>query len=73
MGAWVIRNNIRKLRFYHDEMTQQQLAEKVKVTRQTIIAIEKGKYTPSLELAFRIARAFDSPLEEVFFLEETKA
>ena len=73
MGAWVIRNNIRKLRFYHDEMTQQQLAEKVKVTRQTIIAIEKGKYTPSLELAFRIARAFDAPLEEVFFLEETKA
>jgi putative transcriptional regulator len=73
MGAWVIRNNIRKLRFYHDEMTQQQLAEKVKVTRQTIIAIEKEKYTPSLELAFRIARAFDAPFEEVFFLEETKA
>jgi putative transcriptional regulator len=73
MDAWAIRNNIRKLRFYHDEMTQQQLAEKVKVTRQTIVAIEKGKYTPSLELAFRIARAFDSPLEEVFFLEETKA
>jgi putative transcriptional regulator len=73
MGAWAIRNNIRKLRFHHDEMTQQQLAEKVKVTRQTIIAIEKGKYTPSLELAFRIARAFDVPFEEVFFLEETEA
>ena len=71
MDAWAIRNNIRKLRFYHDEMTQQQLAEKVKVTRQTIVAIEKGKYTPSLDLAFRIARAFDAPLEEVFFLEET--
>ena len=71
MGAWVIRNNIRKLRFYHDEMTQQQLAEKVGVTRQTIVAIEKEKYGPSLELAFRIARAFDVPLEEVFFLEET--
>jgi putative transcriptional regulator len=71
MGAWVIRNNIRKLRFYHDEMTQQQLAEKVKVTRQTIIAIEKEKYTPSLELAFRIAHAFDAPFEEVFFLEQT--
>jgi putative transcriptional regulator len=71
MGAWIIQNNIRKLRFHHDEMTQQQLAEKVKVTRQTIIAIEKGKYTPSLELAFRIVRAFDVPFEEVFFLEET--
>jgi putative transcriptional regulator len=73
MGTWVIRNNIRKLRFHHDEMTQQQLAEKVKVTRQTIIAIEKEKYTPSLELAFRLARAFDTPFEEVFFLEETNS
>ena len=73
MDTWVIRNNIRKLRFHHDEMTQQQLAEKVKVTRQTIVAIEKGKYSPSLELAFRIARVFDVPLEEVFFLEETNS
>ena len=71
MGTWVIRNNIRKLRFHHDELTQQQLAEKVGVTRQTIVAIEKGKYTPSLDLAFRLARAFDVPLEAVFFLEET--
>lgn len=47
------------------------LAEKVSVTRQTIVAIEKGKYAPSLDLAFRLARAFDVPLEEVFFLEET--
>jgi putative transcriptional regulator len=70
MGTWAIHNNIRKLRFHHDEMTQQQLAEKVSVTRQTIVAIEKGKYSPSLELAFRIALAFDVPLEEVFFLEE---
>jgi putative transcriptional regulator len=70
MGTWAIRNNIRKLRFHHDEMTQQQLAEKVSVTRQTIVALEKGKYTPSLELAFRIARAFDVSLEEVFFLDE---
>lgn len=61
-----VRNNIRKLRFYHDEMTQEQLAEKVGVTRQTIIAIEGGKYAPSLELAFRIALAFDAHLEEVF-------
>jgi len=71
MSNWVIRNNIRKLRFNHDEMTQQQLAEKVGVTRQTIVAIEKGKYSPSLELAFRIALAFDVPLETVFFIEET--
>jgi putative transcriptional regulator len=70
MAAWVIRNNVRKLRFLHEEMTQLQLAEKVKVTRQTIVAIEKGKYTPSLDLAFRIARAFNTPLEEVFFLDE---
>ena len=61
-----VSNNIRKLRFHHDEMTQQQLAEKVGVTRQTIIAMEKGKYSPSLELAFRIALAFNSPLEDVF-------
>jgi len=54
-------------------MTPQQLAEKVGVTRQTIVAIEKGKYTPSLDLAFRLARAFDVPLEAVFFLEETNA
>jgi putative transcriptional regulator len=50
-------------------MTQQQLAEKVGVTRQTIVAIEQGKYSPSLELAFRLALVFNVPLEEVFFLE----
>lgn len=61
-----INNNIRTLRFFRDEMTQQQLAEKVGVTRQTIIAIEKGKYSPSLELAFQIALVFEVPLEEVF-------
>ena len=61
-----INNNIRKLRFFHNEMTQQELAEKVGVTRQTIIAMEQGKYSPSLELAFRIALAFGVPLEEVF-------
>lgn len=63
-------NNIRRLRFEYDEMTQQQLAEKVGVTRQTIVAIEKGNYSPSLELAFRIARAFGLPLEDVFTFEE---
>ena len=66
MGESRISNNIRKLRFFHDEMTQKELADKVGVTRQTILAIENGKYSPSLELAFRIAYVFDSPLEEVF-------
>jgi len=66
MGKGRIGNNIRKLRFFRDEMTQQQLAEKVGVTRQTIIAMEQDKYSPSLELAFRIARVFEVPLEEVF-------
>ena len=66
MDKLQIRNNIRKLRFNHDEMTQEQLAEKVGVTRQTIIAIESSKYSPSLELAFRIALVFGVPLEEVF-------
>jgi putative transcriptional regulator len=66
MGKSRIRNNIRKLRFFRDEMTQQQLAEQVGVTRQTIIAMEQEKYSPSLELAFRIAQAFGVPLEEVF-------
>jgi putative transcriptional regulator len=70
MGKWVIHNNIRKLRFNRDEMTQQQLAEKAGVTRQTIVAIEKGHYSPSLELAFSIALAFDVPLGEVFFIED---
>ena len=66
MGKRRINNSILKLRFFHNEMTQQQLAEKVGVTRQTIIAMEQGKYSPSLELAFRIAIAFDVPLDEVF-------
>ena len=61
-----LTNRIRRLRFDHGEMTQQQLADKARVTRQTIIAIEAGKYAPSLPLAFRIARAFGVPLEEVF-------
>jgi len=69
MGKSQISNNIRKLRFLNDEMTQQQLAEKVGVTRQTIIAMEQEKYSPSLELAFRIACVFGVPLEEVFSYE----
>ncbi|MNG12794.1 helix-turn-helix transcriptional regulator [Paenibacillus sp. MMS18-CY102] len=66
MGQSHINNSIRSLRFNHNEMTQQQLADLVGVTRQTIVAIEKGKYSPSLELAFRIARVFNQPLESVF-------
>ena len=66
MDKYRVQNNIRKLRFHHDEMTQEALAEKVGVTRQTILAIEGGKYAPSLDLAFRIALAFEVPLTEVF-------
>ena len=66
MSKRQINNNIRTLRFFHDEMTQKALADQVGVTRQTIIAIEKGKYSPSLDLAFRIALAFDVPLDSVF-------
>jgi putative transcriptional regulator len=61
-----IDNQIRTLRFHHQEMTQQELADRVGVTRQTVNAIEGGKYFPSLEVAFQIARAFGKPLEEVF-------
>ena len=70
MARSPIQNEIRRLRFEHDEMTQQTLAEQVGVTRQTIVAIEKGNYSPSLELAFRIARAFGLPIEAVFTYEE---
>ncbi|MCY9666227.1 helix-turn-helix transcriptional regulator [Paenibacillus alginolyticus] len=70
MGKAHISNNIRALRFNHNEMTQQQLADKAGVTRQTIVAIEKGNYSPSLELAFRIAHVFGLKLEEVFSFEE---
>jgi putative transcriptional regulator len=66
----IIRNQIRRLRFDNGEMTQQQLADKVGVTRQTIIAIEAGKYAPSLPLAFRIARIFGLPVEDVFQYED---
>jgi putative transcriptional regulator len=69
MGKLRIGNQIRKLRFEHNEMTQEQLAEKVGVTRQTIVAIEKGNYSPSLELAFRLAMTFNCNIETVFFIE----
>ena len=65
-----IKNRIRRLRFDHDEMTQEELANRAGCTRQTIIALEQGKYVPSIELAFKIARAFGVMLEEVFQYEE---
>ena len=61
-----VKNRIRALRFEHGEMTQQELADRVGVTRQTIIAIEQGRYSPSLEMAFQIAGVFRVPLDEVF-------
>lgn len=66
MSKCSITNNIRKLRFLDNEMTQQELADKTGVTRQTIVAIENGKYSPTLELAFKIAHVFNVPLIDVF-------
>ncbi|MDG1228613.1 MAG: helix-turn-helix transcriptional regulator [Candidatus Actinomarina sp.] len=65
-----IENSVRKLRFNNNEMTQQELSDLVGVTRQTVVAIEKYKYTPSLELAFKIALAFDKEIQEVFYIKE---
>jgi putative transcriptional regulator len=73
MGNGRVRSQIRRLRFEHGEMTQQELAEKAGVTRQTIIATEQGKYCPSLALAFRIARAFAVGIEDVFTYEDDGA
>ena len=67
-----IKNTIRRLRFDHNEMTQQKLADRVGVTRQTIVALEAGRYNPSLRLAFRIANTFGAPIESVFELDEQK-
>jgi len=61
-----VENRIRALRFAHGELTQAELAERIGVTRQTVIAIEQGKYSPSLEVAFQIARVFGVPLDDVF-------
>ena len=61
-----VTNDIRRLRFDRGEMTQAELADRIGVTRQTVIAIEHGRYSPTLEMAFRIARTFDVPLEDVF-------
>lgn len=66
-------NTIRALRFANGEMTQADLADRIGVTRQTIIAIEQGRYSPSLEMAFRIARVFNVPLDDVFQYPDTEA
>ena len=70
MRTSAVKNRIRKLRFENDEMTQEELALRAGCTRQTIIALEQGKYVPSIELAFRIARAFGVTLEDVFQFDE---
>jgi putative transcriptional regulator len=70
MAGTPIRNEIRRLRFEHGEMTQQALADACGVTRQTVIALEAGKYAPSLELAFRIARTFGASVDAVFRWDE---
>lgn len=72
MAKSKVSNQIRMLRFMNNEMTQQALAEAVGVSRQTIVAIEKGNYSPSLELAFKLARVFDKPLDEIFSYDEDK-
>ena len=66
-----VKNRIRRLRFDHEEMTQEELANRAGCTRQTIIALEQGKYVPSITLAFQIARAFGATLEDVFQYAET--
>ncbi|MBV7317574.1 helix-turn-helix transcriptional regulator [Shewanella sp. NIFS-20-20] len=66
-----ISNSIRTLRFLHNEMTQKQLAQAIGVTRQTVMAIEANKYSPSLEVAFKIAQVFELPLESVFQYQPT--
>ena len=65
-----IENSVRRLRFNNNEMTQQELADLVGVSRQTVVAIEKYKYTPSLELAFKIALAFNKEIQEVFYISQ---
>jgi putative transcriptional regulator len=72
MSATNVTNSLRNLRFSSGEMTQADLAERVGVTRQTIIAIEQGRYSPSLEMAFQIASIFNVPLDQVFHYPVTK-
>ena len=71
MAKIIIKNKIRELRFFADEMTQKELAELVGVTRQTIMAIEKSKHSPTLEIAFKISEVFGQSIEEVFQYQST--
>jgi len=73
MGSNGLSNNLRRLRFENGHMTQQDLADKAGVTRQTIIAIESGRYAPSLPLAFKLARTFNVPIEDVFQYENEQS
>lgn len=66
----IINNKVRKLRFEHNEMTQKELAQRVGVSRQTIVAIEKGQYSPTLELCFKIARELNTTIDDVFYVED---
>ena len=68
-----VTNRIRALRFEHDEMTQAELGRRIGMTRQSVIAIEQGRYSPSLETAFRIAQVFEVPLDDVFQYNEEEA
>jgi len=70
MSSYKIKTSIRSLRFNHNEMTQQELAEKVRCTRQTIAALEQGQYSPSLILAYRIAKVFRKAIEDVFEIND---
>lgn len=70
MKKFVINNNVRKYRFLKDEMTQRDLAKELGVSRQTIVAIEKGKYSPSLELAFKLSKVFNEKIDDIFYVEE---
>ena len=72
MGGCAIRNSIRELRQANGDMTQQELADRIQVTRQTVNAIELGKYSPSLEVAFQIAEVFRQPLDRVFQYEKPR-
>ncbi len=69
MKKITIGNNVRKHRFFKNEMTQKELAQAVGVSRQTIVAIEKGKYSPALELCFKLSIIFETPIDQIFFVE----
>ena len=72
MKKLLINNNVRTLRFMNNEMTQKELASKVGVSRQTIVAIEKGQYSPTLELCFKLALVFNKSIGEIFYLDDQK-